>query len=57
MNIGTCFWFLMLLWLIFGLAVTFGAVTWPYAHFISDLLLWVLFALIGWKVFGPMLKS
>lgn len=57
MNISTLFWTLMVLWLIFGLFVAGGGVTWAYAHFVSDLLLWVLFGLLGWKVFGPMLKN
>lgn len=57
MNIGTCFWVLMILWLLFGLLTWNGVIVWAYAGTVSNLLLWVLFALLGWKVFGPMLKS
>lgn len=52
MPIALLFWLLMLLWLVFG-----ATLAWPrdpanrYA-FGGSLLLWVLLALLGWKVFG-----
>ncbi len=46
------FWVLMLLWLIFGLWAY-----WPldknYVFFGGNLLQFVLFALLGWQVYGP----
>ncbi len=59
MNIGTCFWVLMILWLIFGLWALWpvGSGLTAYAPLGANLLLWVLLALLGWKTFGPMLRS
>lgn len=57
MNIGTCFWVIMIIWLIFGLLIWNSVITWASAPTVSNLLLWVLFALLGWKTFGPMLRS
>ncbi len=60
MNIGTLFWVLMILWLIFGLFVfwptsTVGVVA--YGPIGVNVLLWVLLGLLGWKAFGPMLRA
>lgn len=60
MNIGTMFWVLMILCL---LAILFGG--WPatvvgvqsFAPLGGSLLSWVLLGLLGWQVFGPMLKK
>jgi hypothetical protein len=52
MSIGFIFWLLMLLWLIFGIWAyrTVAAAQWP---FVSGLgFIWVLFFIVGWKVFG-----
>jgi len=58
MSKGLMFWILMLLWL-----VVWGVGTWGgpyYSHYgtaISGLLLFVLFALLGWTVFGPAIRG
>lgn len=56
MKIGFLFWLLMILWLIFGFWVY-----WPaggqWQPLGSNLLLWILLALLGWKVFGAPLQE
>jgi hypothetical protein len=57
MPIGILFWVLMILWLLFGLywhapearAGNYGLVG-------GNLLLFVLLALLGWRLFGPVLQ-
>lgn len=53
MTRGLIFWVLMLVWLVFGLA-TYGG----FIHLaaIGTLLQFVLFALLGWQVYGPAIK-
>ena len=57
MTFGLLFWLLMILTLLFG-----AGLAWPrdpanrYA-FGSNLMLWVLLALLGWKVFGAPLTG
>jgi len=53
MTLGLCYWVLMLIWLVFGLAWHFGYVTGAYAVGGGNLLLFILFLLLGWQVFGP----
>ncbi len=58
MSIGLLFWILMILWVIFGAwyrstPAAFG----PYGWAGDWLLLFVLFALLGWRVFGPVLHG
>jgi hypothetical protein len=53
MSFGLLFWILMLLWFIFGMWSHFGAV--PYGPLGSNLLLFILLLLLGWKVFGAAL--
>lgn len=58
MYIGEIFWLLMIIWVVFGLAwntnpTTFG--TWGLWG--NWLLLFVLFFLIGWKIFGFMVHA
>jgi hypothetical protein len=53
MTLGLAFWVLMLVWAVFGLLVHFGVVGGAYAVGTSTLLLFVLFGLLGWQVFGP----
>lgn len=49
MSFSLCYWILMLLWFCFGLWANWG----PGYRFIGGhLLLFVLFVLLGWKVFG-----
>lgn len=54
MNIGTAFWILMLLWLVFGLMWN-----WPwnptigrYGPIGNTVLLFILLLLLGWRAFG-----
>ena len=55
MTLGLAFWVIMIVWLVFGLLVHFGMVGGIYAGG-STLLLFVLFLLLGWQVFGPPLR-
>lgn len=60
MSKGVLFWALMLIWLIFGFIVFWpsgigGA--WLYAPLGSHVLLFVLFAILGWHNFGPPVKG
>ena len=55
MPIGLLFWFLMILWLIFGLFPNWpGTVAgpWGYAPVFGSILLFVLLLLLGWHEFG-----
>ena len=56
MGVGLAFWILMLIWAVFGLLTHFGYVGGPYAVGTSTVLLSVLFALLGWQVFGAPLR-
>jgi len=57
MTLGLAFWILMLIWFVFFLAWHFGAFAGPYGAVGSSLLLFILFLLLGWKVFGPPLQG
>jgi hypothetical protein len=52
MTLGLCYWILMLIWLVFNLSWHFGYAG-TYGPAGSALLLFVLFLLLGWQVFGP----
>lgn len=53
MPLGLMYWILMLLWLIFGLWVS-----WPnYRASGLNLMLFILLVLLGWKVFGPPIQK
>jgi len=52
MNLGLAYWVLMLVWLAFGLALHLGYVSSVWGGF-NIVLLFILFALVGWQVFGP----
>jgi hypothetical protein len=57
MHLGEIFWVLMILWLIFGFAwnsnqAMFGS----WGLWGNWLLLFVLFLILGWKVFGPVVQ-
>ena len=56
MSIGLAFWILMLIWFVFGVIWHFGYIG-SYGPIGSTLLLFVLFLLLGWKVFGPPLHG
>jgi len=43
----------MLIWLVFGLLTHFGVVSGTYAVGANAVLLFILFLLLGWQVFGP----
>ena len=53
MTLGLCYWILMLIWFVFGLLVHFGVAVGMYGAVGNVLLLFVLFLLLGWQVFGP----
>jgi hypothetical protein len=52
---GLLFWILMLIWLVFGLVVWRGTLG-IYGPLGSTLLLFILFLLLGWQVFGAPIK-
>lgn len=56
MTLGLCYWILMLIWFVFGLLVHFGMAG-GYGVVGSTLLLFVLFVLLGWQVFGAPLHK
>ena len=49
MTLGLAFWIIMLLWAVFGVWRNWPA---PGLPVVGDLLLFILFLLVGWKVFG-----
>ena len=55
MSIGLLFWVIMLLWILF-----YGF-TWynpdPRFERVPNVILWLLLALLGWGVFGPMIHG
>lgn len=51
MTLGLIYWILMLFWLLFALAWNFGHVG-VYGPYGNSILLFILFLLLGWKVFG-----
>ena len=53
MTLGLCFWIIMLIWLVFGILVHFAFVAGAYTAIGSMVLLFILFLLLGWQVFGP----
>jgi hypothetical protein len=55
MTLGLAFWIIMLIWLVFGGLVHFGLIASAYVG-VSTLLLFVLFMLLGWAVFGAPLR-
>ncbi len=54
MSKGLLFWILMLLWAIFAIAPLWGGGWIPIG---GSLLLFVLLALLGWKLFGPPIQG
>jgi hypothetical protein len=58
MTIGFLFWLLMVLWLVLGLYVNRPAISaGNYGLLGGNLLLFVLLFLLGWQVFGFILRS
>lgn len=54
MSKGLLFWVMMLLWLIFGI---YTGVSSSYIVLGGNLLEFLLFAVLGWAVFGPPIKG
>lgn len=52
MTVGFVFWLIMLLWLILGVVGALRAAPVNGWSTGSDLLLFILFCLVGWKLFG-----
>jgi hypothetical protein len=51
MSFGLIFWILMLLWLVYGLYGYWGSPQ-PYYWYGHGAFFFILFLLIGWRVFG-----
>lgn len=52
MTLGLAYWVIMLVWLVFGALTHFGYVP-GWGIGVSTVLLFVLFVLLGWQIFGP----
>jgi len=52
MTFALCYWILMLIWLVFGILSHFGLVSGAYMAAGNTVLLFILFLLLGWKIFG-----
>lgn len=59
MSIGLLFWVIMFVWLLFGLWSNWPAAGAPngFRGVGGTVILWVLLALLGWKVFGAAIHS
>jgi hypothetical protein len=57
MTRGLIFWVLMLIWLVFGILGHFALVTGAIVVLGNALLLFILFSLLGWQVFGPPIRG
>lgn len=54
MTFGNAFWVLMFIWFIYGIVWNWRGDTWgPYGPVGHGLLVFCLFMLSGWKLFGP----
>ena len=56
MTKGLAFWVLMLVWLVFGILWHFALFTVTIGVLGGVVLLFILFALLGWQVFGPPIR-
>jgi len=52
MTLALCYWILMLVWLVWGVLTHFALVSTPYTVGVNVVLLFILFLLLGWQVFG-----
>lgn len=53
-SMGLFFWIIMLIVLLFwGFQYRDAEGKWNFAGFGGSLVLWVLLAILGWKIFGP----
>ena len=57
MSMSLAYWILMLIWLVFGILSHFGIVAGVYMVSGNAVLLFILFLLLGWKVFGSPLHA
>ena len=55
MTLGLAFWIIMLVWLVFGVLQHMGYAG-TYGPTANVVLLFVLFGLLGWQVFGAPLR-
>jgi len=55
MTLGLAFWILMLIWFVFGVLIHFGFAG-SYGVIGNTVLIFVLFLLLGWQVFGAPLR-
>lgn len=55
MTKGLAFWVLMIIWLVFGVCWQLGLVG-TFAPIGGVVLLFILFALLGWQVFGAPIR-
>lgn len=59
MSIGLLFWVIMFVWLLFGLWSNWpaGGTTTGFRPVGGLVILWILLALLGWRVFGAAIHS
>lgn len=57
MSIGFIFWLLMLLWIIAALGRRFGGPNYPWFEPAGDVLILILFFLLGWHAFGFIIRA
>lgn len=57
MTLGLAYWVLMLIWLVFGIVTSFGLLERNWGVPGNIILLFILFVLLGWQVFGPPLHK
>jgi hypothetical protein len=55
MTRGLIYWVIMLLWLLSLIGAHLGWI--PGGPLVSTIILFILFALLGWQVFGPPIKG
>jgi hypothetical protein len=56
MTLGIAFWVIMIVWLVFGLLSHFAVIAGVWGATANVVLLFVLFAILGWQVFGAPLR-
>ena len=57
MTLALAFWILMLIWLVFGILWHFALFSQTVGVLGGVVLLFILFAMLGWQVFGPPIKG
>lgn len=57
MTIGFLFWLIMVIWFLFGLWQNYTPdQPYPFQRAAGNLLTFILFGLLGWQVFGPVIR-